>query len=247
MTAARLERDTRFDCSRSRTATTTPSSTAGASRAGARWSRSRSARARTWRRWSATRRTSPRPITYVELAGGDIDREALRERTEQGIVHAGPRAARRAARGLPGRGRARSAPASACATLPDADAVVIATGGFERDPQLAKAFLRGPMLAPVGAPTAEGDGLRMAIAAGAALGNMSEAWWCPASTIPGETIDGAPMHRLILTERARPGCLIVDSHAAGASSTRPRTTTTSGGRCRTSSRRRSRSRTCRPG
>ena len=31
---------------------------------------------------------------------------------------------------------------------PDADAVVIATGGFERDGELARAFLRGPMLAP---------------------------------------------------------------------------------------------------
>jgi 3-oxosteroid 1-dehydrogenase len=39
---------------------------------------------------------------------------------------------------------------------------------------------------------------------------MSEAWWCPAVSIPGETIDGVPMHRLILTERARKGSLLVD-------------------------------------
>ena len=45
--------------------------------------------------------------------------------------------------------------------------MVIATGGFERDAQLVKAFLRGPMLAPVGAPSARGDGLRLAIAEGA--------------------------------------------------------------------------------
>ena len=88
---------------------------------------------------------------------------------------------------------------------PDADAVVIATGGFERDGELARAFLRGPMLAPVGAPGAQGDGLRLAMGAGAALGCMSEAWWCPAISIPGETIDGAPMFRLILTERAAAG------------------------------------------
>jgi succinate dehydrogenase/fumarate reductase flavoprotein subunit len=94
--------------------------------------------------------------------------------------------------------------------LPEADAVVLATGGFERDPDLARAFLRGPMLAPVGAPTARGDGLRMAMAAGADLGLMSEAWWCPAATLPGDAIDGEPMHRLILTERARPGCLLVN-------------------------------------
>jgi hypothetical protein len=149
------------------------------------------------------------PITYAELAGGEIDRDALRDRMDQGIVTMG--------RGL------LAGLLEACLeagvtvragvrvrTLPEADAVILATGGFERDPQLARAFLRGPLLAPVGAPTAEGDGLRMAMAAGAALGNMSEAWWCPAYQLPGETIDGAPMARLILTERARPGSLIVD-------------------------------------
>jgi 3-oxosteroid 1-dehydrogenase len=149
------------------------------------------------------------PITYAELAGGDIDREGLKARMDQGIVTMG--------RGL------LAALLEACLeagvkiqagvrvrALPEADAVVLATGGFERDPELSRAFLRGPLLAPVGAPTAEGDGLRMAMAAGAALGNMSEAWWCPAYMLPGETIDGVPMARLILTERARPGSLIVD-------------------------------------
>ena len=41
----------------------------------------------------------------------------------------------------------------------------------------------------------EGDGLRIAMAAGAALGSMSEAWWCPAISIPGELIEGEQMHR----------------------------------------------------
>jgi hypothetical protein len=40
---------------------------------------------------------------------------------------------------------------------------------------------------------------------------MSEAWWCPAISVPGETIDGVPMSRLILTERARPHSLLVDA------------------------------------
>jgi hypothetical protein len=89
--------------------------------------------------------------------------------------------------------------------------VVLACGGFERDPSLVRALLRGPMVAPAGVPTNRGDGLRMAQSAGAALGNLSEAWWSPAMRIPGETIDGAEMFRLILTERARPGSVIVDS------------------------------------
>lgn len=149
------------------------------------------------------------PVTYVELATGVIDREALAKRKERGTFTLG----RALLAGM----------LEACLdagvevktgvrvqSLPDADAVVLATGGFERDPQLANAFLRGPMLAPVGAPSARGDGLRLAIAAGAQLGSMSEAWWCPAAQIPGDTIDGEPMFRLILTERARPGCLIVN-------------------------------------
>ena len=38
--------------------------------------------------------------------------------------------------------------------------VVIATGGFERDPALVRAFLRGPMTAPGSPPTNQGDGLQ---------------------------------------------------------------------------------------
>ena len=57
------------------------------------------------------------PITYVELAGGDINRERLAERRARGHDHDGPRAARRPARGVPGRGRRdrdwRARPASA--------------------------------------------------------------------------------------------------------------------------------------
>ena len=69
--------------------------------------------------------------------------------------------------------------------------VIIASGGFERDPALVKSFLRGPLLAPASPPTNRGDGLRMGMSVGAALGNMSEAWWCPAMSVPGETDAGA--------------------------------------------------------
>ena len=65
-------------------------------------------------------------------------------------------------------------------------AVVVATGGFERDEGLVAAFLRGPVLAPAGPPSNTGDGLRLGMSVGAALGNMSEAWWCPAINVPGE-------------------------------------------------------------
>jgi len=35
-----------------------------------------------------------------------------------------------------------------------------------------------------------GDGLRMAMAHGADLANMGEAWWVPIVQIPGDTIEG---------------------------------------------------------
>jgi succinate dehydrogenase/fumarate reductase flavoprotein subunit len=90
--------------------------------------------------------------------------------------------------------------------------VVLATGGFERDPGLVASFLRGPILAPAGPPSNAGDGLRLGMSAGAALGNMSEAWWAAALGVPGESIDGAPFFRMMFHDPARPGGLVVDRH-----------------------------------
>ncbi|MDT5026222.1 MAG: 3-oxosteroid 1-dehydrogenase, partial [Micromonosporaceae bacterium] len=89
--------------------------------------------------------------------------------------------------------------------------VVLATGGFERDTRLVDAFLRAPVRGVLGAPGARGDGLRMAMGAGAALGNMSEAWWCPATQVPGDSIEGEPLYRMLFAERARPGAIMIDS------------------------------------
>jgi 3-oxosteroid 1-dehydrogenase len=91
-----------------------------------------------------------------------------------------------------------------------ADAVVLATGGFEFDADLARDFLRGPMEFPAGVPTNTGDGLRMAMRLGARLGNMREAWWVPVVTLPRP--EGAA-HRpvqLVLRERTLPRSLIVN-------------------------------------
>lgn len=88
--------------------------------------------------------------------------------------------------------------------------VILATGGFEWNPALVRAFLRGPMEAPAGVPTNTGDGLNMAVDAGANLGNMAQAWWAPMTGIPGEAAWGAPRHRLVLAERTRPGSIMVN-------------------------------------
>lgn len=89
-------------------------------------------------------------------------------------------------------------------------AVVLATGGFEYDTELVRDFLRGPMSCPPGAPTNTGDGLRMAMRAGAALGNMREAWWVPVVALPGAREDGGNNVHLLLRERTLPGSIMVN-------------------------------------
>src|ERR1700719_162143 len=78
--------------------------------------------------------------------------------------------------------------------------VILGTGGFEWDPVLVNAFLRGPMHGAVSPPNNTGDGLRMVMAHGADLANMGEAWWVPIVQIPGDTIDGH--QRSIIVTRA---------------------------------------------
>ena len=88
--------------------------------------------------------------------------------------------------------------------------VILASGGFERNAALVNDFIRGPLEAPVGATTNQGDGLLMAMEAGAAIGNMSEAWWIPVMQIPGEEYEGTPFFRLATNERAMPGAIMVN-------------------------------------
>ena len=88
--------------------------------------------------------------------------------------------------------------------------VILATGGFEWDEGLVRRFLRGVPTHPTSAPSCTGDGLRMAMRLGADLGNMSEAWWCPAVEVPGERYDARPMSRAEFAARCLPHSLIVN-------------------------------------
>ena len=94
--------------------------------------------------------------------------------------------------------------------LSDFSAVVLAMGGFERDSDLCSEYFGQVVPGPTGIPGLQGDGLTIAREVGADMGNMSEAWWCPSTARPGELIEGQQMFRLLLHERARPGCLMVD-------------------------------------
>ena len=91
--------------------------------------------------------------------------------------------------------------------------VVIATGGFEWNEKLVQTFLRGPLTGPVSVPENEGDGLLMAIDAGAQLGNMQHAFW------QQSVLEFKPQHRsakpnylLGSDERARPGAILVNKY-----------------------------------
>lgn len=86
--------------------------------------------------------------------------------------------------------------------------VVLATGGFEWDAELVKAFLRGPLATPASPRNNTGDGLRMAMRVGASLANMREAWWAPTIMVP--TPDGGTAAWLANGERTRPHSIMVN-------------------------------------
>ncbi len=89
--------------------------------------------------------------------------------------------------------------------------VILATGGFEWNEELKAAFLRGPLTAPASPPGNTGDGLKMAMSAGAGLGNMTSAWWVP-TLAPEEAIWAGGEQRAapVLIERTLPHTIIVN-------------------------------------
>jgi 3-oxosteroid 1-dehydrogenase len=90
-------------------------------------------------------------------------------------------------------------------------AVIVTTGGFEWNTELSQCFLRGPIAFPASPPTNTGDGLQMMMAAGAALGNMTSAWWCPTIATEERWDDGSPRAVPVLIERTLPSSIIVNA------------------------------------
>ncbi len=89
--------------------------------------------------------------------------------------------------------------------------VVLATGGFQHDPDLAATHLGAASVAAMGTPGCAGDGLRLALSVDAAVANMDEGWWMPALQVPAEEFDGALYYRPLHSERAYPGAIMVDA------------------------------------
>ncbi len=93
--------------------------------------------------------------------------------------------------------------------------VIITTGGFEWDEDKRQTFLRGPMDAPASPPTARGEGLSLAMEAGAKLGNMTQGWWAPTLVIPDnpwpqDQFNGEQRAAPVLIERTVPHSLMVN-------------------------------------
>lgn len=88
--------------------------------------------------------------------------------------------------------------------------VVLACGGFEWNADLVDRFLGVPMTAPGTPGHNVGDGLSMAMKAGAGLGNMTEAWWNMMYAIPGDDYEGRQLARPTSDVRGKPGMLIVN-------------------------------------
>lgn len=87
--------------------------------------------------------------------------------------------------------------------------VIIATGGFEWNKDLVKAFLPGEPTHHLSPPYNEGDGLIMAMEAGAQLANMSDAWWYPATQDPSIEYEGRTLN-LINSPRGSAHSIIVN-------------------------------------
>jgi len=87
--------------------------------------------------------------------------------------------------------------------------IILACGGFEWNPELVRHYLRGPSPITNTPPNANtGDGLLMALAVGADLRNMNEAWGVPMYQVPG--------HKTGLADwfawRGKPGAIMVNRY-----------------------------------
>jgi 3-oxosteroid 1-dehydrogenase len=83
--------------------------------------------------------------------------------------------------------------------------VILATGGFENDPELRREYQPFvPENHSFGARSNTGDGIRAGQEAGAALDLMDEAWWFPTLAWPGGRL------HMLLNERMMPAQFIVN-------------------------------------
>jgi 3-oxosteroid 1-dehydrogenase len=88
--------------------------------------------------------------------------------------------------------------------------VILACAGFEWNPTLVHRFLGVPMVAPASPPHNTGDGLLMCMEVGANLANMTEHVGQVSLSVPGETVEDRPLHRILSGVKGMPGSILVN-------------------------------------
>ncbi|MFP3462219.1 FAD-dependent oxidoreductase [Arthrobacter globiformis] len=91
-----------------------------------------------------------------------------------------------------------------------AAAVVLASGGFEWNPRLRRAFLPFPVT-PISAPSNEGNGLELGLKAGAAVADMTAIWGVPVISEAAHEYDGVRSGRMGNVEMTLPGSITVNA------------------------------------
>lgn len=96
-------------------------------------------------------------------------------------------------------------------TVRAAKGVVLASGGFESSSELTTAHLYAPFGTQVSPKGHDGIAVQLANEIGADLTGMQDAWWMPGVQLPGEELEGRPLSRVFLGERALPHSIMVNS------------------------------------
>ena len=89
--------------------------------------------------------------------------------------------------------------------------VVLASGGFESSTELTTEHLDAPFGTQVSPKGHDGIAVQLAEEIGADLTGMQDAWWMPGVQLPGEELEGRPLSRVFLGERALPHSIMVNS------------------------------------
>lgn len=89
--------------------------------------------------------------------------------------------------------------------------VVLASGGFESSSELTSEHLSAPFGTQVSPKGHDGIAVQLAEEIGADLTGMEDAWWMPGVQLPGEELEGRPLSRVFLGERALPHSIMVNS------------------------------------
>ena len=97
-------------------------------------------------------------------------------------------------------------------TVRAARGVVLASGGFESSTELTTTHLQAPFGVQVSPDGHDGIAVQLAEEIGADLTGMQDAWWMPGVQLPGEELEGRPLSRVFLGERALPHSIMVNSN-----------------------------------